>query len=232
MDLDRIAGVEPPIDPDLLTQQVRAWMDGDEDEPALDIADIGTANWCLQVIGEAKQRAQGYDDQIQLWTEAKRRVLGLAEWLELRLEEWAVANRTERTKSFPLAHGTIATRKGSPGIDVVDEPAAIAWAKINDVAEAVRTTEKLLTSLLEHVHYGKVVVGYEAIDRTTGEVERIDVEPTPPSDLVLQMMRDKLPHSNVSAIEVDAVVDDKGHPVPGLAYRTPTVGATVRPLGL
>lgn len=235
MDLDRVAGVEPAVDESDVQAELERYLSG-EAEPAgrepWRITTVGQADWALEQVAAAHRRRQGYQDEIDLWTAALKRLTAGAEWLEERLKEWAAAERTDKVKSFPLAHGTVATRKSNRAIDVVDEDAAIEWAR-SACPDAVKKVESFLKSNVgDAARIAEVIVAYEAVNTLTGDVERV---PTPKPAVFdaakFERLRDRLgPDYTVQPIMDWAVLDQQDLPVPGLAVRPESVTATVTPL--
>lgn len=235
MDLDKLAGVAPAVDEDAVEEELHMYLIGvrDDREPWA-ITTVGQADWAMQLVADADRRTRQYQDEIDLWTDAKRRLSSGADWLRDRLEEWAVGLRTDKAKSFPLAHGTVATRKTKPAIDVIDEEALIAWAR-EHAPGSLHTVERCNKSELgDAAVITEVIVAYEAIDKTTGDVERVPVPKVSVFDEAkLDRLRERLGDNyQVNPEFALAVLDPDGELVPGVEIRPERVTATVTPLGL
>lgn len=237
MDLERLAEPPRPVDEDAVLAEIN-WYLNDANPPEgrepWRITNIGQADWAMQVVAEARRRQQDYDDQIFLWQDAKKRMGASADWLEDRLAEWALEVRTDRVKSQALAHGTVATRRTPPKIDVVDEAAVTEWAKVH-APQAVHVETRFLKSEVGDAwRIGPVVVGFRAVDKATGEVEEIPLA-APISDRDewldrLAAIRERMSGHDVTPIEELVVKDVDGGIVPGVEVVPESIGATVRPL--
>lgn len=239
MDLEAIAGVtDPSIDEDAVGAEVTGWVEGrDVDSIAQGlrepwkITSLGAADWAIRRLAECQARAQEYRDEIALWQDAARRIESAGEWFEDRLKEWAVEQRSPQRKTFPLAHGTVSTRQSQPKIEVVDEPAAILWAKVA-APGAVKVTEAFRVSEVKGAaDIVECVVAFAATNKSTGEMERIEVEPAPVDPERIAALVDKMGDGYVvEPIMALRVVDTNGKMVPGLAVRLGSVTASVTPL--
>lgn len=239
MEWDQVAGIEPPVDEQAVQQQIESYVAGNNHvgrEPWT-ITTLGQANWALQRLGEAEAVTRRYADEIALWTSAARRLRLGAGWLEDRLKEWGVVSRTRQTKSFSLAHGTVSTRETPARIVVADEAVAIEWARAA-CPDAIKREEALLVSRLDGAaRIVDVVVGYDAIHGSTGEVQRLKItmDAWRPVDAMvpqLEDVRSGLDGWTVTQVTVAAVVDVQGVVVPGLAVKPGEVTATVKALGV
>lgn len=239
MDWDALAGVEAPVDEELVEQELRAYM-GVEPYPAgrepWAITNLGQADWAMRKVGEAAARVREYTDQMDLWRAARDRLGATTEWFERKLEDWARGQReASGAKSFALAHGTVTTREAKRRIVVEDEAATIAWAKAAKIPEAVATKESLRLSYVTdgYAAIEMLVVGFAATDTDTGEVERIEVEASRLDPDRLERLRERIGKGYVvEPILEAAVVDSDGVPVPGLGIKPGEVSAKVNPLGV
>jgi len=238
MDLERLAEPPRPVDEDAVLAEIAAYLHddlpSDQAREPWRITNIGEADWAMRVVAEARRRQQDYDDQIRLWQDAKRRMGGSADWLEDRLAEWALEVRTDRVKSQALAHGTVATRRSPPKIEVVAEDAVIEWAK-SHAPQAVRIECRFLKSEVgDSWAIRDVVVGFRAIERVTGEVEEIPLEPpiVDRDEAIdrLLAIQSRMTGYNVTSIVGSAVMDSGGGLVPGVEVVPEHIAATVRPL--
>lgn len=120
----------------------------DPSREAWKIEHLGQADWAMARLADIQARARHYDDQIMLWEAAKKRIERGMDWLQARLAEWGIAQRAAapKVKTFPLAHGTVATRGGKPKIVVIDEDAVIDWALVSDNDDAVKVVKRWLVS--------------------------------------------------------------------------------------
>lgn len=235
MDLERIAGVEPPVDEDAVHEEVAAYVGGVElhREP-WKITSLGQADWAMRRFAEARALAQTYQDEIDLWTVPLKKIRAAAGWFEDRLKEWAIEQRTPSLKTIRTAHGTIPTRQSQPKITVVDEAEAIGWGW-RVAPDTIKQTEKFLVSAIgDRASIVECVVAYESVDKTTGEVERIPVmgSPVPLVPAMLDQLRERMGDGyTVDAVTEPFVVDVEGMIVPGLTVTPGDVTATVTPLG-
>lgn len=235
MDLEHLAGIEPAVDEDAIQDEVEHYLGGVElhREP-WKITNIGQADWAMRRVAECRALAERYDGEVLLWQAARGRIDGAVDWFEDRLKEWAIAERTPSVKTLRTAHGTVATRESKPKIAVVDEEAAIVWAKTAR-PEAVKMTERFLVSEIgDAASIGAVAVAWVATNKQTGEVERIEIAQhkqwTPERSQIIQ---DTMGDGYVVDVELQAaVIDVEGVEVPGLAVVDGKVTATVTPLGL
>ena len=236
MDLDKLAKIEPPTDEQAVEQDLERWLDGGHPvmhRPPWAITDNNSADWAIQRLAECRARVQEYRDTIALWQNALDRIDAAGDWFEDRLKEWAVANRTPQRKSFPLAHGTVGTRSSQQRIEVVDEPAAIAWAKVAAPA-AVKSTERFLKSEVGGAaSIVQCVMALRATDKATGEYELIAVDVAPLDPARLAKLQTKLGDGFVvEPVFEQYVLDPTGAQVPGLTVKPAEVTASVTPLGL
>lgn len=238
MELDKIAALPVEVDETAVEDELMAYVSGRQWFPARapwTIASLGAADWAFRRLAELRARMRDYDAEIALWTQAKGRLGNAAAWFEDRLSEWAVREReaTPKIKTFATAHGTVSTRETKAKIDVLDEPAAIAWAKIHDPG-AVKVTEDLLVSKLEVAHIGQLVVAWRAVAKETGVAERIVIDPPKPlTEEWQQAIVDQLGDAFVvDPVLADFVLDDNDQQVPGLGVRAGYISPTVTPIGL
>lgn len=228
MDWSGISGVVAPVDEAQIEVEVSLHVAGmDRLKDPWRIASIGQADWAMRRVAEARAIIQQYDDEIALWREARRRIESAGDWYEERLKEWAVEQRTETRKSFPMAHGTISTKKIAPKVEVVDEDAAIGWARRSCVL-AIKTTESFQVSKAT-VRVVPLVSEYELVDKATGLVEHRQVEPRPFDQADVDALQAEVGDGYVVAVSNAplGVVDEAGRPVPGLAVRPGRITATV-----
>ncbi len=198
-----------------------------------EVTNLDQADWCMQQLGALDATAREYADTITLWEDARRRVLVARAWFEERLREWAIANRTEQRKSFPLAHGTVSTRRTGPKIELVDEDAALPSVE-QHAPDAVKVTKSIQVSRLgDAVRVATIVTGYDALNQSTGETQHIEVKrPTVLDEAVLHGIRDRMPGWTVTPVtHLEARAAD-GSPVPGFDVRPEVVSATPKPSGL
>lgn len=247
MDWEKLAGIESPVDEDEVEAQINVHLGGSRglegrekgpdgewrDKPVWRIETEGAANWALVKVAEARERERRYQAEIDLWQRALRQIKGAADFLEERLKEWAVAQRTKARKSFPLAHGTVSTRDVKPRIVVDDEHEAVAWAEAHCPGAVKVTKEFRVSEAKEQLRIVPIVEGFVATNRATGEVERIEVEWAPLDEDKLAQLRERMEGWSVEPITGGAiVVDDGGKVVPGLSVIPGRISATVTPLGM
>lgn len=234
MDLEAIAAVPAPVDEGVVQNEVAVYVEhGRMVEQPWRITSLGAADWAMRQLAECDTRARQYGDEIALWTQVRDRIGRAGEWFEDRLKEWAVGERTPQRKTFPLAHGSVATREGKARIEVVDEDAAIVWAK-STCPDAVKTTEKFMVSEA-CASIVECVIAFTATDKATGEVERIPLKdgPAPLDADRVAALREKMGDGYVVEPETQLyVLDGVGLPVPGLGVKLGSITATVTPLGL
>lgn len=236
MDLERVAGVETPVDEDDVQQEVEAYVAGSpaRREPWR-ITNLGQADWAMRRLAECRALAERYDDELLLWKTARAKISAAGEWFETRLKEWAIEQRTAGVKTIRTAHGTIPTRESKPRISVADEGAAVEWAR-GACPDAIKKVETLLVSQLgETARIDRVAVAWVGTNKETGEIERLPtvVIPMPIAEARLSTVQTKLGDGYVVEIETQpAVVDVEGQPIPGLAITEGSITATVTPLGV
>lgn len=236
MDLERVAGVETPVDETDVQAEVEAYVDGapTRREP-WKITNLGQADWAMRRLAECRALAERYDDELLLWKTAKSKISAAGEWFETRLKEWAIEQRTTGVKTIRTAHGTIPTREHKAKISVVDEDAAIEWAR-RACPDAVKKVESFLVSQLgDTARIDQVAVAWVATNKETGDIERLPtvVIAMPVAETRLPNVQAKLGDGYVVEIEtMPAVVDVEGRPIPGLAITEGSITATVTPLGV
>lgn len=211
--------------------EIAAVVEGRPPHTPWRIANIAQADWALRQVGEARARLGEYDDIIAKWQDARRRIERAGAYLTERLQEWAVEQRTDAKKSFPLAHGTITTRQTGDAIEVVDEGAAVEWA-LKNCPLAVKTTRSILmTPLKESLRIGLWAIHARAVD-TGGVVheEWFDPAVDPESAEYADRFADRDLVEVVPTL-IAVVVDGAGRRVPGFGVRpgktTATVGAVL-----
>lgn len=237
--MDKIIGVPAPVDEDVLDQEVAAYVFGTpapEGREPWRISNLGQADWAMRKLADIRRAEQDYNDQLALWNDAKKRATRAGEFFETLLEDWGVESRTKDRKTFALAHGTVATRESKPRAVVTDKDALLAWAKVQ-APDAIKTTEEVLVSHLgEAAKIGAVIVGFEATDKATGDIERIMVDEvgwSSDEDDKLGKLRAKMGDGYVvEPILEPAVLGPDDTPVPGMAVAPGKVTATVTPLML
>jgi phage host-nuclease inhibitor protein Gam len=169
MDLERIADVTPAVDEPAVQAEIVEWLNGETRPPEHErwrIKTLGMADWAMRTVAEVRSRAGEYDEYVQQWTRARDRVARSAEWLEDRLAEWGIQQRTPKLKTVELGSGSIATRESKERIEVFDERAVIEWAQ-ERAPQALRTTVRFNKSEVGdewRIHEGAV------IDTATGEI--------------------------------------------------------------
>jgi len=234
MDLERVAGAVAPVDVEAVEAELARYLAGEDVEKPWRIETVGQADWAMMHVADARDKARDYDDQIELWEEAKARMMRASEWLEDRLAEWAVQNRTERIKSQQLAHGTVRTARHKAKPTVVDEDAVIEWAE-RICPRAVKVTKRFLISEIDaEWRIGEVAVGFRAIHKATGEVEEVPTaHPTAEWSDQWSRVKARLGEDwSVSVITEAAVLDVHNEIVPGVTITPERVTATVTPLGV
>lgn len=240
MDLERIAGVETPVDEDDVQAEVEAYVAGVPDTRSTrrepwKITNLGQADWAMRRLAECRALADRYRDELLLWKTAQGKISAAGEWFEARLKEWAISERTSSVKTIRTAHGTIPTREQKAKISVADETAAVEWAR-RACPDAVKVSESFLVSQLgETARIDKVAVAWVATNKGTGEVERLPtaVIAMPIADERVRTVQAKLGDGYVVEIETrPAVVDVEGREIPGLAITEGSITATVTPLGV
>lgn len=234
-------GRDAAVDEAVVDAEVEAYIEGHA--PAREpwaIRTMDEADWCLVRVAKVRALLAEYDDTIALWKNARARMERAAEWHEARLKEWAIDRRAPGMTSVTLGHGTIRTTKRGPAVEIVDEDAAIEWARVA-APEAIRTTESLLvTKLKDVVRIDDVVTGWRVIDRETGET----IEYMTPAEMAEiadgQIVSVEVPGRRVSIVNTDGehvatadaelapgVVDAAGVLVPGLSVRPAKISASI-----
>lgn len=245
MQLERVAAPPAQVDEAAVERELMEYL-GERPENVPPVREpwrintLGAADWAMRQLRDAQRLAQQYRDEIALWTAALNRIAHAGEWFEERLREWAISQRTDQHKSFSVAHGTVSTRSSKARAVVVDEPAAIAWAKEHGRLDAVKVTESFLISEAG-VFVAALVVGFESTNKLTGDMEQLAVTPAPLNEHDLAKLRETLgdgyvvePILELFACTTIANGDepDTVEVVPGLAVAPEKVTASVKPLGL
>lgn len=247
-ELEQVIGAPIPDHAGEIEAQAAAYVVGRDPGEAWSITTIGEADWALRKLMEIRQHEQAYADEIALWTAARDRALRAGQFFADALERWGVEQRiATKTKTFPLAHGTISTRSSAPRLVITDEDAALNWLRACE-PDAIRTTEKALISAVTTVAIGTVIVGFEATNKTTGEVEQQMLDLPQPNDperiaAVAAKLGDEWavrPITEPAAVAtVSAPVGTwppsgltEGQPVLGFGVSDERISATVTPLGI
>ncbi len=131
-----------------------------EETERFHVHDQGSAEWVLSKWFEADSELAALEARKKvllanidaMQRDHQRRL----DWLNLRfgdeLREWA---RTElegsKSRTLKTVFAKLSFRKLKAKLLVHDEEKAVAWAKVNQ-PQAVKTTEKLLVSMLENVY--------------------------------------------------------------------------------
>lgn len=148
---------------------VRTDRDDDNVRPRWSIDSLGAADWCMQQVARVQSLVDEYHAEVVRWTEVRDRVARAGEFFRGHLERWAIGERTDKRKSFPLAHGTVSTREQPRSVEIVAVDAAVAWCKGHHPA-AVKTTEEVRLRDLVHVlRIADVVRSWQFTDQL-GEV--------------------------------------------------------------
>lgn len=236
MDIEQVVGIVPVVDEQAVAQELEAWVNNGHVDPQREPWAIGSlrqADWVMQKLGEAQQIARQYDDEVSLWGKLARNARLAGVWFEDRLKEWAVAQRAETSrKTFPVAHGNVSTSLFQPSIVVEDEAAALLWASEN-CSDAVKVERSFLISKAKAsgaVRIAQCVSAFKAVDKTTGEVQRIEVATVLLDEDQLESLRVKMDGFVVEPEIELRVVDAAGHFVPGLAVKPGHVTASVGPV--
>lgn len=232
--LERIAGVEAPVDEDVVLAEVEGYVRGWSVEAPRPwrIETAGQADWAMRRLAETQAHRNEYQQEIVRWKSALEKMVRAGEWFEMRLKEWGIRQRTPSRKTLTTAHGTVATREQKARIEVIDEDEAVAWAA-KACPDAVKTTQELLVSKIgDAARILEVIVAFEATMKDTGEMQRLPVEPVLFTDEAVAAVQERIGAGfHVKAITELQVWSDDG-PVPGLGVRPGQVTATVNPLGL
>jgi phage host-nuclease inhibitor protein Gam len=120
-----------------------------ETAPAFVVHDEWSAAWAADKILTARERLARIKASCQAMIEAASRDAEEAESLFLpQLEAWAMANPPRKGKTIRLPTGNLAFRTVPGGPRVVDEAAALDWAKA-ELASAVIVTERVDKSAIK-----------------------------------------------------------------------------------
>lgn len=203
MDIERVAsaGVEPVVDEQHVQWELEGYVTGhyailgdyavrddllpdEASRPRWEITSLGAADWAMQQLARIEAVAREYDAEIARWTKLRANVARAGEFFRGHLERWAVSQRTDKRKSFPLAHGTVSTREAKPAPEIVDQEAAVAWCKVN-APDAIKVEESVLISRVPGLRIADVVQGWSFVSEVgeacvvAGEIEDPDgtVEP-------------------------------------------------------
>lgn len=113
------------------------------------VTDEGSAAWAVDRVLTARERlARVKANCERLVSEAEREVRDAEAYFLPLLELWARANPPRKGKSLRLHTGVIAFRTVPGGPRVVDQAAALAWAK-QHCPDAVRVREELAVATLK-----------------------------------------------------------------------------------
>lgn len=236
MDLQKMTAVEPVVNEDAVEVELSEFVEQapvvrDEDA-RWSITSRGAADWAMEKLAHVRAIRDDYEQQIDRWKRALQKLDRAAAFFEGHLERWALATRSRNEKSFPLAHGNIKTSDRKPTIQIGDEEALIEWAREVE-PDLVETTEKIgVMKLRKVVELGALIVEWEAINKTTGEVETVPVHSperwTEERQAEIEArMGDEW---QVTALTEPAVFHgDDPEPVPGTTVADATVSVSVSP---
>lgn len=162
--------------------------DGEVDE-RWRIEDDDAANWALRKLAVLE------DEQDRINTQAFAEIARINEWrttrlaalthhhdfFQARLTEYfrAIRHNNPDTKTYHLPAGTIASRATPGHIEILDEPALIAWAETNapDLVATRKTVSKTAVK--------KLAVAKDGVSLIDGNGERIPhVEHVPGSERI------------------------------------------------
>jgi len=245
-DWDALVGVVSPVDEEHVLAEVAEYATGAVPEVRREpwtIRTVGEADWAMRRLADVERRTQEYDDQIALWTDARDRVKRAGEFFVDRLKEWALASRTKDRRTFPLAHGVVATRESKARFAIDDDETVVAWAKERHPG-VVRVVESVNVTGLSSVgvRVAEAVVAFVVVDKETGEtvtrgvhVDRPLLVGTDRADAARAALIDALPDADRYAVTVETeqvVVDADGGIVPGVVLVPAKITATVTPSGL
>lgn len=126
--------------------EIDAWLELEEPEgpaPAFEITDEISADWAADKILTAEQRLQRIKQRsAAAIAQAEREVERVRTFFGPQLKTWALANLPRQGKTIWLPSATLSFRRVPGGPKVIDEKAALAWARAYHPA-AVRTREEL-----------------------------------------------------------------------------------------
>lgn len=233
MDLEAIGGAVAPVDEDAVLAEVEGYVTGhtNAERQPWRIDNLGQAEWAMLRLADAKRLLTEYRDQISLWEACVQRISRAGDWFEERLKEWGVANRAPNRKTLLTAHGTVATREQKPAIAVVDEAAALAWAREHCPDAIKRGEDEFRVSKIGGAaEIVSCIIGYAATDKASGEAQRFGVESVRFSAERVQQVQEKMGDGFVVEAATQLEVWDSTGPVPGLGVRPGQVTATVAPL--
>jgi len=233
-DMQKMLAMPEPVDEPAIMAEVESWVNADEDaRPARRegwrIESLQQADWVMRKLAEVQTLGLEYQATIEAWKHAYNRIADAGQWFEDRLAEWAILNRTSTVKSFATPHGTVKTRSNPARVVIVDEDAAVEWARAHMPA-AVRTSYKLLVSELsdEDAHIGALVTAWVSIHKVTGEQETLPITPVVFTPELLADLQEAIGDEHVvEAVTEPAVVGRDGKVIPGLDVRPSTVTASI-----
>lgn len=233
MDLEQIGGVTAPVDEDVVLGELDGYVRGmpvARDQPWR-IENLGQADWAMVKLADARRHLSEYRDQVALWQACIQRMERAGEWFEDRLKEWGIANRTDSRKTLQVAHGTVGTREQKPAIGVVDEQAALDWARAN-CPDAVKHGEDefRVSKVGDAAQIVTCIIGYAATEKVTGQTQRYSVESVRFSPARVAQVQEAMGDEYVVEAATQLEVWDNTGPVPGLGVKAGTVTATVSPL--
>lgn len=115
----------------------------DTEAPAFTVHDEASAAWAADRVLSARERVARIKAACQaMIAEAEREATEAAAFFLPMLEAWARANPPRRGKAIHLTTGSLAFRTVPGGPRVVDEAAALEWARA-EYTDAVRVVESL-----------------------------------------------------------------------------------------
>lgn len=238
--IERLAGIEPAVpDPEAVEEEMWEYV---TDAPVArdapwQITSLAAADWAMAKLAELHAAADEYDLMALRYSDAAKRLRKAGQFFNDHLEAWAIAERTDAQKSFPMAHGNVTTSAHKPKAIVDDEAVLIEWARTKageDVADQIVKVEESirLTEWRRLVRVDDLVTEWEAIDKASGETQRVPL--TKPVRFTPERLA-KVQAKMGDGFTVTAVTElavfylDADTPVPGSAVQEAYTTASVKP---
>lgn len=161
---------------------------------AWQITTPGSADWALSRLIDLRREAARADElereavaRVKVRADALRaRAERGRQFFESKLRSWAEANRAEllgggKNKSVALLNGSCGWRKSGGGLRVVDEAAALEWARQQPVeADALRVKESVNVAAIKAAfkRSGEIPSGFEIEPEIESFTVRLDEDAT------------------------------------------------------
>lgn len=234
----------PPSYDEVAVEAVARWK----------VTDLGSAGWALAKFAEAQEVIDAAVAQAGVWRERLlAEIAKVDEWeqastagarrkagfFEGHLQRWALANRTDKQKSFKLPGGTVTTSASGPTFEIIDMAAAVRLASEHGAETKTTTNVTALKQAVTIDDYYVTNPDGEAVDarvefvRTNSEydIEFNDADPNDGEWRAIDEQSGEMYDPDKVVIHVDGpyVIDRAtGLPVNGLVAQPGKVNAKVK----